>query len=123
MQKDEIEQRPIRIRYIEDLAEFGILDERPELIGGFKTLADKVKYPECKAQIEGRVIVQFTVDEEGNARDTVILEGIGGRCDEEAIRVITEHAKFKPGISQGNAVPVRISMRVGFNQRQGRLLF
>ena len=122
-QKDEIEQRPIRIRYIEDLAEFGILDERPELIGGFKTLADKVKYPECKAQIEGRVIAQFTVDEEGNARDAVILEGIGGRCDEEAIRVITEHAKFKPGISQGNAVPIRISMRVGFSNRRGRLLF
>jgi hypothetical protein len=62
IQKDEIEQRPVRIRHIEDLAVFIILDKRPELIGGFKSLADKVKYPECKAQIEGRVIVRFTVD-------------------------------------------------------------
>lgn len=41
--------------------------------------------------------------EESTARDAVFLEGIKGGFDEEAIRVIPEHAKFKPGISQGSA--------------------
>lgn len=62
-----------------------------------------MKYPELarKAQIEGRVIVRFIVDGEGNVRDASITRGLGDGCDEEAIRVLTEHAKFKPGIHQG----------------------
>ena len=63
------------------------------------------------------MIVQFTVDKEGYPRDFMILRGIGGGCDEELIRVITEHARFKPAISQGNAVPVRASLPIIFKLR------
>ncbi len=93
-----------------------IVDQMPELIGGINTLASEMKYPEIarKAQLEGRVIVKFIVDKNGNVRDASITKGIGGGCDEEAIRVITEHAKFKPGIHQGNIVPVEIQMPVIF---------
>ena len=93
-----------------------IVDQMPELIGGINALASEMKYPEMarKAQLEGRVIVKFTVDKNGNVRDASITKGIGGGCDEEAIRVITEHAKFKPGIHQGNAVPVEMQMPIVF---------
>lgn len=93
-----------------------IVDQMPELIGGINTLASEMKYPEIarKAQIEGRVIVQFIVDNNGNVRDASITKGIGSGCDEEAIRVITEHAKFKPGIHQGNIVPVKMQMPIVF---------
>ena len=109
-------QRLMRIRHVEDLTAFTIPDELPELIGGFST---EMKYPESarRAEIEGRVIVQFTVDKEGNVRDAAILEGIGGGCDEEAIRVITKHAKFKPGLYQGSAIPVRMSIPFEFYLR------
>ena len=109
-------QRLMRIRHVEDLTAFTIPDELPELIGGFST---EMKYPESarRAEIEGRVIVQFTVDKEGNVRDAAILEGIGGGCDEEAIRVITEHAEFKPGLYQGSAIPVRMSIPFEFYLR------
>ena len=106
--------RSIRIRHAEDITALVFIRERPELIGTRRRLLREVKYPESarRARIEGQVVVQFTVDEEGNARDAVILEGIGGGCDEEAIRVITEHARFKPGISGEIAVPVRMSMPI-----------
>ncbi len=104
----------IRIRHAEDIAALVFIRERPELIGSRRRLLREVKYPESarNAGIEGQVVVQFTVDEEGNARNAVILEGIGGGCDEEAIRVITEHARFKPGISGEVAVPVKMSMPI-----------
>ncbi len=114
--KDEVGQRMMRIRQVEDLTAFTIPDELPELIGGFST---EIQYPESarRAEIEGRVMVQFTVDKEGNVHDAAILEGIGGGCDEEAIRVITEHARFKPGLYQGSAIPVRMSMPFDFYLR------
>ena len=86
----------------------------------------KKKYPESarRAQIQGQVIVQFTVDKEGYLRDFMVLRGIGGGCEEEVIRVITEHARFKPGISQGRAVPVRMSLPIIFRLpgRRGAIL-
>ena len=119
MPEDEIQQGPIRIRHVEYLAASMFPDELPELIGGRHALFGKIKYPKSarRAGIEGLVIVQFTVDEEGNARDAIIRKGIGGGCDEEAIRVITEHAKFKPGIHQGSVIPVRISIPIIFKLR------
>ena len=114
--EDEVGQRLMRIRHVDDLTAFTIPDELPELIGGFST---EIIYPESarRAEIEGRVIVQFTVDKEGNVHDATILEGIGGGCDEEVIRVITEHAEFKPGLYQGSAIPVRMSMPIDFYLR------
>ena len=119
MEEDEAERALIRIRHVEDVTAFISIDEQPELIGGIITLQRKAIYPESarRAQIQGMVIVQFTVDREGNPRDFMILRGIGGGCDEEAIRVITEHARFKPAISQGNAVPVRASLPIIFKLR------
>ena len=113
--EDKAEQGLIRIRHVEDLITFLTPDEPPQFIG----LLSEVTYPESarRVGIEGWVVVQFTVDEEGNPRDAVILRGIGGGCDEEAIRVITEHARFKPAISQGKAVPVRVAMPMLFKLR------
>ncbi|MYF63525.1 MAG: energy transducer TonB [Rhodothermaceae bacterium] len=116
---DKAEQGLIRIRHVEDFTTFITPDEPPQLIGDPLKLLGEVIYPESarRADIEGLVVVQFTVDEEGNPGDPVILRGIGGGCEEEVIRVITEHARFKPAISQGNAVPVRMAMPMLFKLR------
>jgi len=98
---------------------FEIVEQMPELIGGIGALQAKARYPEIarKANVEGRVIVQFVVDENGDIREPVILRGIGGGCDEEAIRIITEHAKFVPGRQRGRAVPVKFSLPITFKLR------
>lgn len=110
--EDELEQGMVQIRHVEDIAALWMFDEPPELIGSVRALQSRVRLPEAvrRAGIRGRAIVHFTVDEKGNVRDAMIHEKIGGGLDEEVIRVITEHAKFKPGIYQGERVTMRMAM-------------
>ena len=94
---------------------FVIVEEMPELIGGLPGLQKKIRYPEIakKAGVEGRVFLQFVVDEQGNVVDPVVTRGIGAGCDEEALRAIIG-AKFKPGMQRGSAVKVKMSLPVTF---------
>lgn len=95
---------------------FVAVEEMPKMKGGQQWLYNQIEYPEMarKAGIEGRVIVQFVVDEDGKAKDIKVLRGIGGGCDEEAKRVIKQ-AEFKPGYQRGNAVSVQMAQTINFN--------
>ena len=97
---------------------FMVVEDLPVLIGGLEGLAKQIKYPEIarKAGVEGKVYVQFVVDENGNVSDAMIARGIGAGCDQEALRVITQ-AKFEPGRQRGKAVKVRMTLPVQFKLR------
>jgi protein TonB len=94
---------------------FVIVEQMPDLIGGLGELQKRITYPEIakKAGVEGRVIVQFVVNEQGNVTDPVVVRGIGAGCDEEAIRAVSE-AKFTPGRQRGNPVRVKMSLPITF---------
>ncbi len=94
---------------------FIVVEDPPELVGGMQALHKKIKYPPIakKAGVEGRVTVQFIVNEQGNVQDAVVLRGIGAGCDEEALRAITS-TKFKPGLQRGVAVKVKMSLPIMF---------
>ncbi|MDR8392080.1 energy transducer TonB [Aliifodinibius sp. S!AR15-10] len=94
---------------------FVVVENMPELIGGLAGLQQKVRYPEMarKAGIEGRVIIQFIVNEQGKVEDPRVVRGIGGGCDEEALRAVKE-ASFKPGRQRGNPVRVQYSLPIVF---------
>ncbi|GIV58930.1 M56 family metallopeptidase [Rhodocaloribacter litoris] len=94
---------------------FIVVERMPELIGGLASIQSKIRYPEIarKAGVEGRVIVQFTVDEEGRVVDPEVVRGIGAGCDEEAIRAVME-ARFVPGMQGGKVVPVRMTIPISF---------
>ncbi len=94
---------------------FVVVEDPPELIGGIKELHKKITYPPIakKAGVEGRVTVQFVVDEQGNVRDAVVLKGIGAGCDEEALKAVMA-SKFKPGRQRGKPVKVKMSLPVTF---------
>jgi periplasmic protein TonB len=94
---------------------FVIVEDMPELIGGLGQLQSRIVYPEIakKAGVEGRVIVQFVVDENGNVVDPVVVRGIGAGCDEEAVRAVMQ-AKFTPGKQRGRAVRVKMSLPITF---------
>ncbi len=97
---------------------FVVVEQMPELIGGIETLQREIRYPELarNAGVNGRVFVQFIVDEKGNVVQPIVLRGIGGGCDEEALRVI-KLAKFTPGRQRGKPVKVRYVIPIVFKLR------
>ena len=111
---------PPPVQLVSDVEEeepeiFVVVEEAPVMIGGLAALARELRYPDLarKAGVEGRVTVQFVVDENGTVLEPVVLRGIGAGCDEEAIRVISQ-MKFEPGRQRGRAVKVRMATSVNF---------
>lgn len=94
---------------------FVIVEQMPELIGGLPELQKQINYPEIakKAGVEGRVIVQFVVTEQGTVADPVVVRGIGAGCDEEAVRAV-QLARFTPGKQRGKPVRVKMSLPITF---------
>jgi len=94
---------------------FMVVENQPELIGGMKALQESVDYPDFakKAGIEGRVIVQFVVDEQGNVTNPKVTRGVHKLLNEEAIKAVKDQ-KFKPGKQRGKAVKVQMSLPVTF---------
>lgn len=97
---------------------FVAVEQMPVLKGGLESIQERIKYPEMakKANIQGRVYVQFIVNEDGEVENPVILRGIGGGCDKEALRVIKD-AKFSPGLQRGRPVRVKYSLPIIFMLR------
>ena len=58
--------------------------------------------------------VNFIVEPDGSVSDIKVLRGIGGGCDEEAVRVVKSMPKFKPGMQNGEAVRVSYTVPVIF---------
>jgi len=54
--------------------------------------------------INGRVFVTFVVETDGRVTDIKVLRGIGGGCDEEAVRVVKNMPKWDPGKQRGKPV-------------------
>ncbi len=94
---------------------FVVVEEMPKLKGGMKALQAKVEYPEMarRAGIEGRVTVQFIVNEQGDVENAQVVRGIGGGCDEQALKVI-EQAQFTPGYQRGRPVRVQYALSINF---------
>ncbi len=94
---------------------FVAVEQMPKLKGGLSGLQKKINYPEMarKAGIEGKVIVQFIVNENGEVENPRVIRGIGGGCDKEALRVVKQ-AEFKPGRQRGKPVRVQYSLPITF---------
>ena len=64
--------------------------------------------------IEGTVIVAFVVNTDGTVSDFELLRGIGGGCDEEALRIVKNSPKWTPGIQDGKVVRTRMKLPISF---------
>lgn len=110
------ERQEITVDNLDDPEDyFVVVEEMPELIGGLAELQRKIRYPQMarRAGIEGRVYVQFIVNEQGEVERPQVIRGIGGGADEEALRVVSE-ANFKPGYQRGRPVRVQYSLPIFF---------
>ena len=98
---------------------YQIAEEMPEFPGGVEALMDyvgrNVKYPEeaKDKEIQGRVFVSFVIEKDGSVNEVKVLRGIGGGCDEEAVRVIKAMPKWTPGKQKGK--PVRVNYQIPIN--------
>lgn len=95
---------------------FTVVEEQPGYPGGEDSriafLQQNIKYPEEAKElgIQGKVFVTFVVEVDGSITDVRVLRGIGGGCDEEAIRVVKSMPKWIPGKQRG--VPVRVQFNL-----------
>ena len=92
----------------------------PEFPGGEQAMMDfvakNVTYPKeaMEKEISGRVFVSFIVEKDGSVNEVNVKKGIGGGCDEEAVRVVKAMPKWKPGKMKGEAVRVSYQMPIFF---------
>jgi periplasmic protein TonB len=99
---------------------FDFVQQKPEFPDGdkalLKYLGENIKYPAIAREngIEGRVIVKFQVSKNGSISNAQVVRGIGGGCDEEALRVVKSMPDWKPGKNNGKPVNVTFTLPVTF---------
>ena len=129
IQSSEENNQAVEIKYVAPVVEeeepeeaeiFMVVEEMPEFPGGMaeclKFLGKNIKYP-VEAQtagVQGKVIVQFVVEKDGNIANPKVVRSIDPDLDGEAIRVISIMPKWKPGMQKGQPVRVKYTVPVTF---------
>lgn len=129
IQSNEDKGEAVEIKYVPEVVEeeeveeqhiFQVVEEMPEFPGGMaeclKFLAKNIKYPTIAQEngVQGRVIVQFVVNQDGSIVDPVVVRSVDPYLDKEALRVIQMMPKWKPGKQRGKAVRVKYTVPVTF---------
>ncbi len=80
-------------------------------------LGSQIQYPATarEQKVEGKVFVQFTVNETGALSDFQIIKGIGSGCDQEALRVIEQGGDWLPAEQRGQKVKQRMVIPIQFS--------
>lgn len=129
IKSSEDDNTAVEIKYIEPVVEeeepveeeiFMVVEQMPEFPGGMaelmKFLSNNIKYPTIAQEngIQGRVIVQFVVNQDGSIVDPIVMRSVDPYLDKEALRVISTMPKWKPGMQRGKAVRVKYTVPVTF---------
>lgn len=98
-------------------------DVRPTFLGSAdptvflrKWVYTYMKYPEQAVRngTQGRVLVDFVIDQSGKVRDVKVLKGVDPLLDDEAVRVVAASPDWKPGRLMGRKVRAEISLYIEF---------
>ena len=104
---------------------FTVVEEMPEFTGGMgecmKFINKNIQYPPeaIEKEIQGRVIVQMVITDEGDVTDAKVVRGVDPLLDKEALRVINLMPKWTPGKQRGKAVNVKYTIPVMFRLSGG----
>ncbi|RZK56666.1 MAG: energy transducer TonB [Pedobacter sp.] len=102
----------------------GGVEKFPEFPGGMaawsKFIQKNLRYPYVAQEtgIQGKVYVSFVVEKDGSITDVTVTRGIGGGCDEEAMRVIKKSPRWSAGEQNNNKVRVRYNMPINYTITQ-----
>ena len=80
-------------------------------------ISKNIKYPPISKEnnITGKVYVSFVVNKSGQVTDVKILKGVDKYLNSEAVRVVSNLPKFKPGKQRGKAVNVQYNIPIRFS--------
>ena len=108
----------------EEAIPFQLVEEKPSFQGGdanqfSKWVNSRLVYPEIAKEngVQGRVTLQFTVEKDGTVTKVKVLRGVDPSLDKEAVRVVSQSPKWKPGKQRDRAVPVTYTFPVIFQLR------
>jgi protein TonB len=99
---------------------FFIVEEMPEFPGGdlarARWLADNIKYPRIAQEngIQGKVYISFVVGKDGAISNASVARGVDPSLDQEALRVVNQMPKWKPGKQRGEPVNVSFTVPINF---------
>lgn len=100
-----------------------VVEQMPEFPGGERALQrylqNNIVYPQeaRRNAIEGTVYVEFLVDTDGTVKNVKVVREPGGGTGREAMRVVSQMPKWKPGRQNNQNVKVLYSMPVNFTLR------
>lgn len=100
---------------------FAAVETKPAFEGGdanefSKWVSTQLVYPQdaIDQKLEGRVILQFTVNKDGEVKDVTVLRGVNELLDAEAVRVVSSSPKWENGAQNGIPVAVKYTFPVIF---------
>jgi TonB family protein len=100
---------------------YTVVDDTAMPVGGmpvfYEYVASNMLYPKAAREkgIEGKVFIEFTIQEDGTLTDHKILKGVSEDLNQEALRVLQSAAPWNPGKVKGKAVKQRMVMPISFS--------
>ena len=108
----------------EEAIPFQLVEKKPTFQGGdanefSKWVNSRLVYPEIAKEngVQGRVVLQFTVNPDGSVSGVKVLRGVDASLDKEAVRVVSSSPKWEPGRQRDRAVKVTYTFPVIFQLR------
>lgn len=108
----------------EEAIPFQLVEQKPSFNGGdanefSKWVNQRLVYPEIAKEngVQGRVMLQFTVNADGTVSGVKVLRGVDSSLDKEAVRVVSSSPKWTPGRQRDRAVKVTYTFPVIFQLR------
>ena len=114
--EEEIVEEAIPFDFVEVRPTFNGKDAKTEFP---KWVYSQLEYPDVAREngISGRVFIQFTVEKDGSVTNVKVLRGVDPSLDQEAIRVVSQSPKWKPGMQRDKPVKVTYSFPIVFQLR------
>lgn len=120
-EKEADEQTPPNVaEQAEESIQFRIVEQYPEFPGGMteymKWLTRNLRYPDIarSQKIQGKVVVQFIVNQDGTIADAKVVKSVNPHLDREAMRVIRMMPSWKPGIQDNKPCKTMVAVPIVF---------
>jgi protein TonB len=96
---------------------YTVAEQMPSFKGNVNQwLAQNLTYPATAAEngIQGKVVLKFVVDENGNVSDVQVVRSVDPSLDREAVNTVKRMPKWNPGMQNGQPVKVWYTLPVTF---------